>query len=138
MVTVGIGPTSHPQMNGRILLVDDEVVLLSAMSDYLTTRGYECDCATEGAEAMALLAHVPFDVVITDVDLSKVPRPDGLDVVSFIRDRALTTRIIVLTGRESTLIEGEARRLSADLFLRKPVPLMQLADAVASFMDRTR
>lgn len=125
-------------MNGRILLVDDEIVLLSAISDYLTARGYECDCATEVAEAMALLAHVPFDVVITDVYISKVPRADGLDVVSFVRDRALAVRIIVLTGHESELIEGEARRLSADLFLRKPVPLTQLADAVATFMEGTR
>src|ERR1700752_1452207 len=81
-------------MKGRILIVDDELELLSAINDYLTSRGYDCECASETAEAMALLAHIPFDVVLTDIYLSPLVQPDGLAVISFIRERALASRVI--------------------------------------------
>jgi DNA-binding NtrC family response regulator len=120
-------------MKARILIVDDELPLLSAISDYLTARGYECECASEAAEAMALLTYIAFDVVVTDVYLSRVPQADGFAVVSFIRDRALASRVIVMTGHDTPEVLLESRRLSADLFLRKPVPLTQLADALVAF-----
>lgn len=119
-------------MATRVLIVEDEVALLSAITDYLTVRGYECDSATEAAEAVALLAHVPFDAVVTDVYLSHVPQADGFDVVSFIRDRALATPVIVMTGHDEPHLATEAERLAADLFLIKPVPLPALADALGA------
>lgn len=119
-------------MAKRILIVDDEIPLLCAISDFLTTRGYECDCATEVAEALALLSHVRFDAVITDIFVSALPQADGLTVISFIRQRALAMRVIVMTGHASTDLAVEAERLSADLFLLKPVPLPMLADALGT------
>lgn len=121
-------------MKARILIVDDEAPLLAAISDYLTTRGFECECATEVAEAMALLANLPFDAVVTDVYLSPLPQADGFAVVSFIRERALPVRVVVMTAHDTPQVIGEAQRLCADLFLRKPVPLHHLADALGRFM----
>ena len=120
-------------MRAKILIVDDEVALLSAICDYLTSRGYECESASEVAEAIALLAHIKFDVVVTDVYLSHVPQADGFAVVSFIRERALSSRVIVMTAHDTPQVIREAERLSADLFLRKPVRLIQLADALSAF-----
>jgi len=124
-------------MRKRILIVDDETALLSAISDYLKELGYECECASEAAEAIALLAHIPFAVVITDVYLSPVPQADGFAVVSFIRERSLASRVIVMTAHDTPQVLQEAQRLSADLFLRKPVPLRQLADALRDFTGAT-
>ena len=117
-------------MNARILIVDDETDLLRAISDYLTCCGFKCECASEVAEALALLAHIPFDVVITDVYLSQVPQADGFAVASFIRERALTTRLIVMTAHDTPQVQKEAERLHADLFFLKPVPLPRLVDAL--------
>lgn len=113
--------------------MDDELALLSAISDYLIGRGYECECASEVAEAVALLGHIPFAVVVTDVYLSPVPQADGFAVVSFIRERALASRVIIMTAHDTPQVLREAERLSADLFLRKPVPLERLADALSVF-----
>jgi DNA-binding NtrC family response regulator len=124
-------------MGARILIVDDELALLSAISDYLTSRGYECECASEVAEALALLAHMPFEVVVTDVYLSPVPQADGFAIVSFIRERALTSRVIVMTAHDTPQVLSEAERLSADLLLSKPVPLTRLADALVLFTGAT-
>ncbi len=120
-------------MTARILIVDDEIALLSAISEYLTGRGFECECASEVAEAIALLAHISFDVVITDVYLSSLPQADGFAVVSFIRDRALPSRVIVMTAHDTPQIIRESERLSADLFLSKPILLNTLAEALDAF-----
>ncbi|MGZ5433063.1 MAG: response regulator [Thermoanaerobaculia bacterium] len=73
---------------------------------------------------------MPFDVVVTDVYLSSIPQADGFAVVSFIRERALASRVIVMTAHDTAQIISESERLSADLFLRKPVRLHLLADAL--------
>ena len=120
-------------MTTRILIVDDERALLSAMSDYLGGRGYACECASEVADAIALVARVPFDVVITDIYLSAM-QTDGFELLSFIRDNAIPSRVIVMTAHDSPEVVREAERLSADLFIAKPVPMTQLDDALTGLL----
>lgn len=120
-------------MTMRILIVDDERALLSAMSDYLGGRGYACECAGDVAEAIALLANARFDVVITDIYLSAM-QTDGFEVLSFIRDNAIQSRVIVMTAHDSPEVVREAERLSADLFIAKPVPMTQLDDALTGLL----
>jgi len=119
-------------MTTRILIVDDETALLRAISDYLTCCGFQCECASEVAEAIALLAHLPFDIVVTDVYLSAVPQADGFSVVSFVRERALPARIVVMTAHDTPEVQNEAERLSADVFLLKPVPLPRLVQILVT------
>jgi CheY-like chemotaxis protein len=114
----------------RILIIDDEPALLNALSDYLAQRGFICECAMEAAEAQALLAHMHFDVVVTDIFLSPLREADGLRVLAFIRERAIKVRLVVLTAHASPEIESEALRLGAHAVLRKPTPLAVLADAL--------
>lgn len=120
-------------MTTRILIVDDERALTSAMSDYLGGRGYACECASEVAEAIELLGHVRFDVVITDIYLSAM-QTDGFVLLSFIRENAIPSRVIVMTAHDSPEVVREAERLSADLFIAKPVPMTQLDDALAGLL----
>ena len=127
----------HHTMKTKVLIVDDEVPLLAAMSEYLTTRGYECECATEVAEAMALLGNIPFDAVITDVYLSPVPQADGFAVIAFIRERALPLPVIVMTAHDTPQVMAEARRLAADRFLLKPIPMQRIADALSALTGAT-
>jgi len=120
-------------MTMRILIVDDERALLSAMSDYLGGRGYACECASEVAEAIALLASAQFDVVITDIYFSTM-QTDGFVLLAFIRDNAIPSRVIVMTAHDSPEVVREAERLSADLFIAKPVPMTQLDDALTGLV----
>jgi len=121
----------------RILIVDDETSLLLAISDYLTSHGFVCECASEAAEAVALLAHVPFDVVLTDVYLSPVPQADGFAVLTFVRERGLSSRVVVMTAHDTQQVMAEAERLAADLFLLKPVPLPKLAETLRTLASTT-
>jgi len=120
-------------MTTRVLVVDDERSLLLAVSGYLTDRGYDVDCAIELEEAQALLANDVFDVVITDLRLSPLQQTGGLTIISFIRERSLRSRVIVLTAYATPEAEREAELLGVDLFLHKPAALSELARAIDSF-----
>ncbi|HSP15598.1 MAG TPA: response regulator [Thermoanaerobaculia bacterium] len=121
-------------MSNRILIVEDDPTLLFALQDYLDHSGYVVDTASELAEAYAMLMNMPYDVVITDMRLTPVRSSEGLDVIEFIRERSMMTRVVVLTGHATSMAEREARRLGVDRFIRKPVPLSVVADAVSQLI----
>ena len=120
------------KMPTRILLVDDEPVLLEMLDEYLRACGFDCECAQEVAEAQAMLGHMPFDIVVTDIYLSPLHEADGLRVLSFIRERGLPVRTVVMTAHATPELDAEARRLGADAVLHKPTSLAVLAHALTN------
>lgn len=119
-------------MKPRLLVVDDEESILSAIRDYFEPRGYEVDCARELEEAEALLSHIRYSLMIADLRLTGVQGNEGLELIRFARDRSPWTRTIVLTGYGSTEIEMEAIGRGVDAFLQKPQPLAHLAAIAAN------
>jgi two-component system OmpR family response regulator len=134
---------SRPQVPGvpsgtkHILLVDDVDAILAPMSRYFRNLGYDVDCAREREEAEALLSHVRYDCLIADLCLTTGHGPDGLAVIGHAHEASPVTRIVVLTAAESSDTEGEALRLGADVFLRKPTPLTEVARAVAGLVGHS-
>jgi DNA-binding response OmpR family regulator len=119
----------------RILLVDDEPVLLEILEEYLRARGFDCDSAQEVAEAQAMLGHIRFDIVVTDIFLSPLHEADGLRVLSFIRERGLPVRTVVMTAHATPELVTEACRLGADAVLHKPTSLAILAHALTDIAE---
>jgi DNA-binding response OmpR family regulator len=119
-------------MKPRLLVVDDEEPILSAIHEYFVPLGYDVDCARELEEAEALLAHIRYALVIADLRLTGVHGSEGLELIRFVRERSPWTRIIVLTGFGSTEIELEAIGRGVDAFLQKPQPLADLAAIAAN------
>jgi CheY-like chemotaxis protein len=117
-------------MRGKLLIVDDDEQLVNAYSEYFSGLGYPVDAAAEIEEAQTLLAHFHYAVVITDLRLSRL-NFGGLELVKFIRDGSLTTRVIVLTAYGWPELKAEATNQGVDVFLRKPTRLSDLAKTVA-------
>lgn len=117
-------------MKDKILVVDDDEQLLSAYGEYLSGLGYIVDSAGEVEEAQTLLAHFQYSVVITDLRLSRL-NFSGLDLVKFVRDNSLPTRIIVLTAYGWPELKAEATNQGVDVFRRKPMRLSELAKAIS-------
>lgn len=116
-------------MKDRILIVDDDDQLVNAYREYLSGLGYPVDAAGEIEEAQALLAHFPYSVVITDLRLSRLSF-GGLDLVKFIRDISLPTRVVVLTAYGWPELKAEAANQGVDAFLRKPMRLSDLGKTI--------
>jgi CheY-like chemotaxis protein len=138
-VTRTIDESAQPHGKARrILLLDDEPVILRAMARYFRKLGWTVDSASEPEEAEALTAHRRYDLAILDMRLTRFGNAEGLEVLRHIRKHDPWTGVIVLSAYVSAELEEEAVRLGADVVLRKPQPLPQLAQIVLALVgDRS-
>ncbi|HUS13364.1 MAG TPA: response regulator [Pyrinomonadaceae bacterium] len=132
-----VGPDRPRKQEGemRLLVVDGEESICFSMKEYFTLQGYQVDTARELEEAERLVENGDYEVVIQDLRLGPAQRPDGLEMIKFIRDQNPRTIIIVLTAYGSAEMEEEAFRGGADAFLRKPKPLSQVAQVIQGLIE---
>ena len=114
-------------MPDHILIVEDEESSRFAIQDYFRSFGYEVDGAADKDQAEAKLAVCSYSLVITDLRLGCGPNREGLEVVSSVRARCPSARVIMLTAFGSPEVEEEALGRGADHFLHKDRPLAELA-----------
>lgn len=119
----------------RLLVVDGEESICFSMAEYFTMHGYHVDIAQELEEAERQVEAVVYDVVIQDLRLGPALKPDGLEMIKFIRRRNSQTRIIILTAYGSPEMEKEALQYGADAFLRKPKPLSHVAQVIQGLIE---
>jgi len=81
--------------NRKVLLVEDEKVLLNRFAEKIRKQGYEVLTAENGAEAWKIFQKTHFLVVVTDLGL---PLKDGMEILQDIRKSSPSTRVIILTG----------------------------------------
>ena len=120
----------------RLLIVDDDVLLLAVMAEHFRTLGYDVHTASESEEAEALLSNYKYALVITDLALTKVGFR-GLEILDHTWDLCDRPRIIVLTGHVQPEIQIEATTRGIDRFMCKPVRLRQLTQAAEQLLGAT-
>jgi DNA-binding NtrC family response regulator len=113
----------------RILIVDDEDELVSALVERLNLRGFQAEGVTTGAEALAHLADTPCDVVLLDV---KMPGLGGLEVIKRIKEKRPNLEVILLTGHSSAQDAEKGKMLGAFDYLMKPVKIDDLVRILLS------
>ncbi|MBN1979797.1 MAG: response regulator [Anaerolineae bacterium] len=102
----------------RVLIVDDESIIRRAMADYLADCGYETATASDGAEGLAKAQSEKFDIVLVDL---RMPRLDGLEVISTLKSAQPELPIVVISGTGVLNDAIEAMRQGAWDYLTKPV-----------------
>ncbi len=117
-----------------ILLVDDEVNVLSALTRALFDEPYQVTCAKSGEEALQLIAQTPFKLVISD---EKMIGMQGSELLAIIKDSHPNTLRILLTGHATleaamkAVNQGEIYR-----FFTKPWNDTELKFAIRSALER--
>ena len=101
-----------------ILLIDDERILLEAVSDDLKESGYKVTTAISGEEGLKSFEMIQHDLVIIDL---KMENMDGLEVSRKIKELNPETPVMILTGYGSMETAIEALRLDLDDYVLKPV-----------------
>ena len=109
----------------KVLIVDDEEELVSALEERLRLRGFHARGVTTGADALAFLDREPCDVVLLDV---KMPGLGGLEVIRRIKEARPNVEVILLTGHGSAVSVEEGMEAGAFEYLMKPVKIDDLAD----------
>ncbi len=106
----------------KILLVDDEMELVTAMAERLSLRGVDADWAVSGEQAMELVDGCDYDVAVLDV---KMPGLSGLDLRRTLSGKCPGMKFIFLSGHgsESDFKAGSAE---AECYLIKPVSIEDL------------
>ena len=111
----------------KILLAEDEPVMLLAISTRLKNDGYEVVTASDGMEALNKLETFTPDLIITDI---LMPYTSGLELIGMVKSNFAHAKIpiIVLSalGQEATVME--AFQLGADDFLTKPLDFTVLKE----------
>ena len=111
-------------MKSRILVVDDEVLILHTVRLVLSTRGYVVAEATSAREALALLAQGPPGLALVDVGL---PETSGLDLLDQIKKEYPELPVIILTGQgDDQTLRAQALARGACAYLGKPLTLTEL------------
>jgi two-component system, OmpR family, alkaline phosphatase synthesis response regulator PhoP len=107
----------------RVLLVEDEPGLVLTLTDRLRSEGYDTGAAHDGLQGLALATSAPWDVILLDVML---PGKGGFDVCRDLRQRGITTPVIMLTARGQVVDKVLGLKLGADDYLTKPFDMMEL------------
>jgi DNA-binding response OmpR family regulator len=118
----------------RMLVVDDERVITSALRTYFTQYGFLVDCAIELEEALALLSCHEYDVVIADLRLTGTQSEEGLEIIRQARERSSDVRIVLLTAHRTKELEERSLRAGADAHLQKPKPLPEVAQTIFALL----
>jgi two-component system, OmpR family, alkaline phosphatase synthesis response regulator PhoP len=117
----------------RILLVEDEPGLLLTLSDRLRREGYTVDTASDGDAGLEKGTTGGYDLLLLDVML---PKRNGLDVCRDLRQRGVSTPIIMLTARGQVVDKVVGLKLGADDYLPKPFEMMELLARIEARLRR--
>lgn len=108
----------------KILVAEDEELLLMAIEAKLRKDGFEVVGAADGLQALKILESYVPDIIITDI---LMPNTSGLELISIVKSKFSKVPIIVLSGlgQEDTVME--AFQLGADDFITKPFNHVELS-----------
>jgi DNA-binding NtrC family response regulator len=113
----------------KILLVDDEVKFLKAVSERLSIKGFDVTTAVNGDDAVAAAKKGGFDVAVVDLQM---PGMDGTEVLKILKQNHKFIEIIMLTGHATVDSAVECTKLGAFKYLEKPYDFEKL---VASLQE---
>ncbi len=108
----------------RILLVEDERPLAEVVRRGLTRDGFDVDVLHDGQEALWRASEQAYDVLVLDIML---PGLDGYQLVERLRERQVTTPVLMLTALDDEYDQAQAFDLGADDYLTKPFSFVVLA-----------
>ena len=117
----------------RLLVVEDDPILLRQLRERLGTEGYAVDAAIDGTEAAFLGSNEPYDAIVLDLGL---PRRDGLSVLRTWRESGLDIPVLILTARDHWHDKVLGIDAGADDYLAKPFHMEELLARLRALIRR--
>ena len=117
----------------RFLVVEDEKRIADFLSRGLESAGYAVDVAGDGGNAIEMVHHTEYDLVILDMML---PDMDGLQVLQKIRNRKTSPPVLILSARGAVDDRVKGLELGADDYLVKPFAFVELLARVRVLLRR--
>jgi DNA-binding NtrC family response regulator len=119
----------------RVLVIDDDEVMLDACRRILGAAGFEVDVEAEGVRGRERALGGAYDLVLVDL---RLPDADGLDLLAAVRERQADVELMVITGYSSLDSAVQAGRLGAFDYLPKPFTPEELRTRALAAVERRR
>jgi len=117
----------------RVLVVDDERGLVRALVRGLTAEGFAVDVAYDGDAGLELAIDNDYDAIVLDVML---PRRNGYDVVTALRERDVWTPVLMLSAKDGEHDVADGLDVGADDYLTKPFSFVVLVARLRALVRR--
>jgi len=121
--------------NGRVLVVDDDQLIVEAVAMAFRYEGFEVAKAMNGAEALSIASSWEPDLIVLDWSL---PDIDGLEIGRRLRREGSSVGILFLTARDTLEHKVEALRAGGDDYVTKPFGLAEIVARAQAIMRRTK
>ena len=115
------------------MIIEDEVELLTAISNFLTKETYICELAESYAKADDKLAIYEYDIILLDITL---PDGNGLELLKSIRKRQKKAGVIIISAKNSLDDKIHGLDLGADDYITKPFYLSELNSRIRAVLRR--
>ena len=122
-------------LSRRVLVVDDDPDTCALLVDILEQDGHSLRLCLSGEEARDALEHERFDLILADI---KMPRITGIDLLNYVREMGLDTKVILITAYASLDTAIQALRGDASDYLIKPFSLTDLRQRVHEALEESR
>lgn len=117
----------------KVLVVEDDVDLLSSVRRYLSGIGYETSGAVNGKEALRLMEDKKYDVIVSDI---MMPLMDGFEFAETIRAIDKTTPILFMTAKDDLASKERGFKAGVDDYIVKPFELAELKLRISALLRR--
>ncbi len=119
-------------MAKKVLVVDDEKLIVKGIRFSLEQDGFEVSCAYDGEEALRLATEETFDLILLDIML---PKMDGFEVCQHIREFSMVP-IVMLTARGDDMDKILGLEYGADDYITKPFNILEVKARMKAIMRR--
>ena len=120
-------------MAKKVLVVDDEKLIVKGIRFSLEQDGMEVDCAYDGEEALKMATENHYDMILLDIML---PKMDGFEVCQHIREFS-DMPIVMLTAKGDDMDKILGLEYGADDYITKPFNIMEVKARIKAIMQRT-
>ncbi len=121
-------------MGNRVLVVDDEKLIVKGIRFSLEQEGMEVECAYDGEEALEMAKRQDYDIILLDLML---PKMDGFTVCQQIRDFSRVP-IIMLTAKGEDMDKIMGLEYGADDYITKPFNILEVKARIKAIIRRTK
>lgn len=119
-------------MSRRVLVVDDEKLIVKGIRYSLEQDGMDVDCAYDGEEALKLAKENAYDIILLDI---MIPKHDGFEVCQMIREFS-DVPIIMLTAKGDDMDKILGLEYGADDYITKPFNILEVKARIKAIMRR--
>jgi len=121
--------------NERILIVDDDPIVLKSLSNLLEMNGYCVDSAREGASALETIDRTPPHLVLGDINLG-TPEMNGFDLLEKVKEKAPSSAFIVITAYGTIEDAVKAMKMGAYDYVTKPINDEEILAHIGRFFQQ--